>query len=690
MKNISSVFNSIPLLGNIVVLFLLSMTTFSWAQTVIHSDLPDPHFDFNTFFVTWVGNGAPRMLDYLEAARPEIVQVGFYGPMFHGYADNLKSTGYPMQLPVAGQEKSIAVQKEIIEKIHELGLKVVAHFQMVNVIEVEDEAEQDFTAFYSNHWHESLLGPKPHADVRQLLQRDAKGQVMRRKHYVDYLGICLSSPYARQMLKQMLKVPLDSGVDGIVTNYNYHWGCVCDYCQASFRRYLSKHYTRLELKEKFGINHLDEYHFQRIPGNIPGYPDVKESTELDWAAARWAAVNFKEAYDEILIDYGRTIKNDLILATWNHLGKLSITEERTFLPIELWGKGENYFWYSGGYGPTRLSEHVAGDGWLNCLYIRELSGGKRFMLGKYEAGRMRSSIAEGVATGGGGMGLYMRVEHPAAYEVASTYTRFLHQHRDLYRGMTPYAEVALVLPRQAVMTGHPEAMDMFRTVGEALIDRHVLIDVIADQRLSSERLAGHHAVVVPLPQAFSKVRLQMLLQYVKDGGNLIVIGEGLYNESGRTAWQEKSWLKPPISDKVKQRVTLLGDDVATLIQSVDELGGSVISRFEGPWTIRVSTFARKDRLILHFVNFNRDEAKVPNPSSPDEEYSIAVENMHVALALGDGGETKRIKAVTLHSPDVEKSVGLEYQEEDQQLTFRVPKIQVYAVVEVNLARPLKQ
>lgn len=116
----------------------------------------------------------------------------------------------------------------------------------------------------------------------------------------------------------------------------------------------------------------------------------------------------------------------------------------------------------------------------------------------------------------------------------------------------------------------------------------------------------------------------------------------------------------------------------------------MISRFEGPWTIRVSTFARKDRLILHFVNFNRDEAKAPNPSSPDEEYSIAVENMHVALALGDGGGTKRIKAVTLHSPDVEKSVGLEYQEEDQQLTFRVPKIQVYAVVEVNLARPLKQ
>ena len=119
------------------------------------------------------------------------------------------------------------------------------------------------------------------------------------------------------------------------------------------------------------------------------------------------------------------------------------------------------------------------------------------MLGKYEAARMRNSIAEGVATGGAGMGLYMRVDHPAAYETASTYTKFLHQ------------------------------------------------------------------------------------------------------------------------------------------------------------------------------------------------YPIPAEDIDVALAVGDGGGTARIKSVDLHSPDGGKSVQLEYKEKDQRLTFRIPKIQVYSVVEIQLARPLE-
>ena len=33
-----------------------------------------------------------RLVPYLETARPQIVQIGNYGAMFHGYADNENST----------------------------------------------------------------------------------------------------------------------------------------------------------------------------------------------------------------------------------------------------------------------------------------------------------------------------------------------------------------------------------------------------------------------------------------------------------------------------------------------------------------------------------------------------------------------------------------------------------------------
>src|SRR6476646_8209893 len=54
-----------------------------------------------TFFVTR-SLAHPELIPYLKTAKPELVQIGNYGAMFHGYADNKKSTGWPMQLPVVG------------------------------------------------------------------------------------------------------------------------------------------------------------------------------------------------------------------------------------------------------------------------------------------------------------------------------------------------------------------------------------------------------------------------------------------------------------------------------------------------------------------------------------------------------------------------------------------------------------
>ena len=148
-----------------------------------HPDLPDPGFGFRSFYVTWGGTTNAVFERFLREARPEIVQCGFYGPLFHGYADDPKSVGYPMQLPVAGQREALAVQREVNRTIHRLGLKVVGHFQTVNVI-ADPARTNGFFDFYANRWPEDLLGPRPHADVRELLMRDAAGNVISSQNYV--------------------------------------------------------------------------------------------------------------------------------------------------------------------------------------------------------------------------------------------------------------------------------------------------------------------------------------------------------------------------------------------------------------------------------------------------------------------------------------------------------------------------
>ncbi len=143
----------------------------------LHPDLPDPTFGFRSFYVTWGGTTNAVFEKFLREVRPEIVQCGFYGPMFHGYADDPKSVGYPMQLPVSGQREALAVQRETNRLIHKLGLKVVGHFQMVNVI-ADLSKTNGFLAFYEKGWPEDLLGPRPCPDVRELLMRDAAGKIL--------------------------------------------------------------------------------------------------------------------------------------------------------------------------------------------------------------------------------------------------------------------------------------------------------------------------------------------------------------------------------------------------------------------------------------------------------------------------------------------------------------------------------
>jgi len=55
----------------------------------------------------------------------------------------------------------------------------------------------------------------------------------------------------------------------------------------------------------------------------------------------------KNAYDEVFMAYGRSLKPDLILAQWLHGHDTPApNDERLMLPPELWAKGEDYLWYS--------------------------------------------------------------------------------------------------------------------------------------------------------------------------------------------------------------------------------------------------------------------------------------------------------------------------------------------------------
>jgi hypothetical protein len=123
------------------------------------------------------------------------------------------------------------------------------------------------------------------------------------------------------------------------------------------------------------------------------------------ASFQWSTLAYKAAWDEIFLGEGRARKRDLILGQWDHLGNVGAGEERSFLPIEKFAKGENYLWYSGNHYNADVKLGDDNDGWLNGLYLRALAGDKPYVMGRYDSVRIRVGQAEAMALGGAGTGL---------------------------------------------------------------------------------------------------------------------------------------------------------------------------------------------------------------------------------------------------------------------------------------------
>jgi hypothetical protein len=356
-------------------------------------------------------------------------------------------------------------------------------------------------------------------------------------------------------------------------------------------------------------------------------------------------VAFKAAFDEIFIRYGRTLKKDLIVATWNHLGDVSVSEERAYLPLDLWGRGENYFWYSGGYGPTKLAEGKLGDGWLDCLYLREFARGKPFMLGKYEPVRLRNCVAEALATGGSGMGLYMDIADPEGYRALAQYLTFPRRFPFLFEELESAADVALLWPRADVQGGNREAAAAFRDAGRLLSERQIVMDVLTDGLADSNRLARYKALLVPGPAVLHAELQEHLNGYARRGGAVLRVDT---------------------------------NSAADLAGNLKALSGCSV---EAPWTVKAMLWKGDGRLVLHLVNYNRDEEKAAGlPKKPRAECPVPATNVVCRLVLPAGA---RVKTVRLFQPETAKPRDLPFERGPAGVSFVVPEFEVYGVVEVR-------
>jgi hypothetical protein len=590
-------------------------------------------FEFTRMIAHWDSYGTPDYIDFVRDAQPELVQVGFYGAHFWSLGHTAQFDGYPCHFPVRGLDRLGASFEALNARLHERGVKVVGHFNVEFLVGDPDgpEGPTGFFRFYRDLWDEETLGPRPVADPVDLLERNADGTPIRDRTYaiggMNEHWACLRNPAWRAVLKAWVRQGIRRGLDGFIVNYFYRHNCLCTHCQSAFRTYLRERFAPAELRSRFGIADLATHPFHEI---VSWHP-AAETSPLRLEMLRFSQVSNKEAFDDVFLSYGRSVKPDLIVAQWNHLGNFSQLDgdERCLLPHDLWGRGESYLWYSTGGAAnfTDLKNHVLGDATLQARYIRGAFDDRPFTLGKYEATRIRAAIAELASNGGAPMGFYSRFTDPEARAEIVRYYQFLRRHDQIYRGNRPHAEFSLLFPRTRVHQGDVAAVASFRALGEALLDAHVLFDVWPDDALPTER-----------------------------------------------------------ADR-KEHLVTVQDDPAAAIARLVPLG----SRFEAPWTVRVSASrpARStDEIELHFVNYDRTEPPPdadgrPSPGSGiGDEKPRAVSGIVADVALPRGFTVGAVRFLAPEHSEERPLVPLDANE--GRVRFTVPEILVYGVVRIEL------
>jgi hypothetical protein len=623
---------------------VLAVVVLASAETSVAQQRPE-RLEFTRMVAHWAEYSDAGYLDFIDEAQPELVQLGFYGAHFWSLAHTPQYKGYPAHFPVQGLNECGQWFEEKNRELHRRGVKVVGHFNVEFLVGDPDgpDGPRGFFKFYRDLWDEKELGKRPVADPLDLLEKDAAGVPITQAGYGiggmrEYWG-CLRNPHWQTVLKAWLRRGVERGADGFIANYFYRHNCLCEHCQSAFRSYLKEQFTADELKSQFGIAALDRHKFDEIVS----WHAPAESTPLRRQMLRFSQVSNKQVFDEVFNRYGRGLKPDLIVAQWNHLGNFTQIsgDERCMLPENVWGRDEDYLWYSAGASAcfTDLAEHQLGDVTLQARYIRGAFDDKPFTIGKYENTRIRSAIAELAANGGAPMGFYTRFTDPAARAEIVRYYQFLKRYDEIYRANRPHAEVALIFPRSRIQQGDINALDTFRQLGKSLLEAHVLFDVLPDDLATPESIARY--------------------KHVFRTGNV--------HELGRDPLQQISTFEAPHN-------VLVSASRPMKKPSVSETSDSLVAA---------------DELTIHFVNYNREEPPRKKDGSPSpgggikDEKPRSVIGIQANIVLPAGYRARYVEAISPEQPD---AVALELRQSSGRVQFTMPEFLVYGVARIKLER----
>lgn len=524
---------------------------------------------------------------------------------------------------------------------------------------------------------------------------------------------CINNLQFREFFETKLRGIIDSGADGVhidelPTRYFARQEGYCDACMAGLRDYLARKYSPADLDALYGIDDINTFDFrQRLAeeGNLQKPPSsplhrewwlfqlsnlVAVESELLASCASYAQskgrrfyltsnayepeVNPNHVIEMTLTDFpsigtGLTIQ----LRQGRKLAsELRIPPDYSYIPLYRMAQS-----VAPGKPITLFIDGPGGTSTIKALPEQKQKDIVRWMFAEAYASGARFHIP------------YPSLDYYAPLDECKQYAHFIQDNPELFQAASPLADVGVLFSYASEIwdywvqagSASPNHNRQWYGLAQALTDMSVQYQAIfapdggvIANRLALEELLRYQTLIVPWAYALSDAHVQLLQDYARHGGRLLIAGDlATHDEEKRprsaSVAEAFSQLGAVLLPKLDFEAYLNDPGKQAVLSELDSLIVDRLATVSNP-SITAQLNRTQQALVCHLVNKALDETGF----KPQRDVKLSI-NMPPGLGLAG-------TQVLLLSPDQAGGgpVPLEPARQGNAIEITLPEIQIYSLL----------
>lgn len=639
--------------------------------------------------------------------------------------------------------------EENVRKMKDAGVNVVVTNLLKGFglqAEGEDiEATRQFTAIAHRHglrvfgyvgstmMYETLFNEEPKA--REWMQKDEHGHpVYYPRDQTFRYAACRNTPGYQAYLEKIMKVGLeDVKLDGIHFDQMMWWSephsCREPNCQKQFLEFLREQYPDpQQAKLRFGFSDFDEV----IPPPFLGewaapldFPKLDNPLMQEWAKFRAASLAQRcHEYDKFIHQQGRDfamIYNPPMDPTRN-VGFLNGVDYEQLLEHgdAIWTEERNVpEWTSDGRLISRIRSYKAARAMGQTVFVWQRLGGEYPAEPRlpqynrvYNQGSLALRLGESLAYNDANLGVIAGADAEGSDNIPPVLRDYVHFFQSHLKDLVNTSEVVdVAILRSFASTQFNPSESNYSTVlfEQVLIQSKIPFGLIFDRHL--ENLDRYKVLVLANQDALSDAQIDAIREFVKKGGGLVATEEtslwtdwrlwrgifGLADVFGIKVPLDNTVPNKPLQRKFgKGRVVYvpriepatdtppphvnvaISPEYWTLPANHQDLADSVkwasnnslSAVIDAPaWvTMELTEQKMSNTLLLHLLNFKAGQA---------------VQNIPVRVRMPGG---YRLRDAAIGVPGASSDLPLQCSNVDDEVSFTIPRLDVYVLVTLKLEK----